>query len=129
MFLKVSQNSQEKACVRASFWLKFWIICKKGALRNFAKYTVKHLCQGCDFFKKEILAQLFSCEFCEILKNTFFTEHLRWLLLHLTIVERLDKKGKSVIFFELWKNQQWRKFCLEKLMKQDKPRLYFKIKI
>ena len=22
------------------------------------------------------LAQVFSCEFCEILKNTFFTEHL-----------------------------------------------------
>ena len=26
--------------------------------------------------KKETLAQLFSCEFCEISKNTFFTEHL-----------------------------------------------------
>ena len=31
--------------------------------------------------KKEILAQVFPCEFCEISKNTFFTEHLRWLLL------------------------------------------------
>ena len=27
--------------------------------------------------KKETLAQVFSCEFCEIFKNTFFTEHLR----------------------------------------------------
>ena len=26
--------------------------------------------------KKEILAQVFSCEFCEISKNTLFTEHL-----------------------------------------------------
>ena len=26
--------------------------------------------------KKENLAQVFSCEFCEISKNTFFTEHL-----------------------------------------------------
>ena len=26
--------------------------------------------------KKEALAQMFSCEFCEISKNTFFTEHL-----------------------------------------------------
>ena len=26
--------------------------------------------------KKETLAQLFSCKFCEIFKNTFFTEHL-----------------------------------------------------
>ena len=30
-----------------------------------------------DFFiKKEILTQVFSCEFCEIFKITFFTEHL-----------------------------------------------------
>ena len=27
--------------------------------------------------KKETLVQVFSCEFCEIFKNTFFTEHLR----------------------------------------------------
>ena len=33
------------------------------------------------FFKKETLAQVFSCEFCEISKNTFFTKHLWWLLL------------------------------------------------
>ena len=29
--------------------------------------------------KKENLAQVRSCESCEISKNTFFTEHLRWL--------------------------------------------------
>ena len=54
----------------------------KGVLRNFAKFTGKHLCQSFffnkkHFIKKEILAQVFSCEFCEISKNTFFTEHLR----------------------------------------------------
>ena len=27
--------------------------------------------------KKETLAQVFSCEFCEISKNTSFTEHLQ----------------------------------------------------
>ena len=27
--------------------------------------------------KKEALAQMFSCEFCEISKNSFFTEHFR----------------------------------------------------
>ena len=26
--------------------------------------------------------QLFSCEYYEILKNSFFTEHLRWVLKH-----------------------------------------------
>ena len=32
--------------------------------------------QACNFIKKETLAQAFSCEFCEISKNTFFIEHL-----------------------------------------------------
>ena len=58
---------------------------KKGVLRNFAKFTGKHLSQSLFFnkvaglrpAKKETLAQVFSCEFCEISKNTFSTEHLR----------------------------------------------------
>ena len=48
---------------------------KKGVLRNFVKLTVKHLCQSPflnNFIKKVTLAQVFSCEFCEIFKNTFF---------------------------------------------------------
>ena len=52
---------------------------KKGVVENFAKFTGKHLFrpQACNFIKKETVAQVFSCEFCEIFKNTFFTEHLR----------------------------------------------------
>ena len=38
--------------------------------------TQKQL-EACNFIKKETLAQVFSCEFCEIYKNTFFTGHLR----------------------------------------------------
>ena len=56
---------------------------KIGVRKNFAKFTGKHLChflffnnvarpQACIFIKKEILAQVFSCEFCEIFKNNFF---------------------------------------------------------
>ena len=59
------------------------VFCKKGVLRNFAKFTGKHLCQGLFFnkvaglsaatlLKIKILAHVFSCEFCEISKNTFF---------------------------------------------------------
>ena len=58
------------------------VFCKKGVLKTFAKFTGKHLCQSLLFNIKETLAQMFSCEFCEILKNTFFIEHLRWLLLN-----------------------------------------------
>ena len=53
-----------------------------GVLRNFAKFTRKHLWQSLLFNKiagltKETLAQVFSCEFYEISENTFFTEHLQ----------------------------------------------------
>ena len=61
---------------------------EKGILRNFSKFTGKYLCQSlifnktaggtCNFIKKETLAQVLSCEFYEISKNTFFTEHLWW---------------------------------------------------
>ena len=33
--------------------------------------------QACNLIKKETLAQVSCCEFFEIFKNTFFTEHLR----------------------------------------------------
>ena len=71
------------------------VFCKKGVLGNFTKFTGKHLCQSlyfnkvagqrpatllkkrlrpeaCNFINKETLAQVFSCEFCKISKNTFF---------------------------------------------------------
>ena len=48
------------------------VFCKKGVLRNFAKFTAKHLCQSLFFNKVAGLAHVFSCEFCEIFKETFF---------------------------------------------------------
>ena len=61
---------------------------------------------ACNFIKKETLALMFSCEFWEILKNTFFTDNLRWLLL---------KKPASNIYFEkLFENTtlDWSKIYL-----------------
>ena len=57
------------------------VFCKKGFPRNFTKLTGTHLCQSLflnkvaglrpsTLFKKK-LAQVFSCEFCKISKNTF----------------------------------------------------------
>ena len=57
---------------RSSHWEVF---CKKGVLKNFTKFTGKHLCWSLFFknlfFLKKRLRE-FSCEFCEIFKNTFF---------------------------------------------------------
>ena len=58
VFLEISQNIQENACARNAFLIKLQAL-------------------ACNFIKKESLAQAFSCVFCEISKNTFFTEHLR----------------------------------------------------
>ena len=52
---------------------------KKGVLRNFTKFSFFNKVVGLslNFIKRETLAQIFSCEFCEISENIFFTEHLR----------------------------------------------------
>ena len=63
VFLKVSQNSQENTCARVSFLIKLqaW---------------------PCNFVKNGTLAQVFSCELCEISKKNFFPiEHRWWLFL------------------------------------------------
>ena len=54
------------------------MFCKKGVLRNFEKFTGKHLCESL-FFNKvtgcglavACLPVVFSCEFCEISENIF----------------------------------------------------------
>ena len=55
---------------------------RKDVLRNFVKFTGKHLCQNMFFNKvaglrpatllEKRLTQVFYCEFCEIVKNAFF---------------------------------------------------------
>ena len=50
------------------------VFCSKGILRNFRKFTGRLLCQRL-FIKKESLARVFSCEFCEISKNTFLSQN------------------------------------------------------
>ena len=61
VFLNIFQISQESTCARVSFF-------NKAAGRPY------------NFFKKETLVQLFSCEFCESFKASLFTKQL-WLLL------------------------------------------------
>ena len=58
---------------------------KKCVLKNFPKFTGKHLCRSLffnkDFIKKETPTQVFSREFWEISKNPFLQNTSRWLLL------------------------------------------------
>ena len=63
--------------------------CRKGVKQILAKFKGKHLCQSLFFnrpatlFKKEALAQVFSCEFAKFLIAPFLTEQLPWLLLYM----------------------------------------------
>ena len=59
VFLEIWQNSQENTCARVSFSIKKDLQPK-----------------ACNFIEKKTLPQVFSCEFCQVSKNTFFTEHL-----------------------------------------------------
>ena len=47
------------------------VFCKKRVLRNFAQTSQENTCARVSIFIKiEAPAQVFSCEFCEISKNT-----------------------------------------------------------
>ena len=77
-------------------WWHYWtnrssrpeVFCKKGVLRNFAKFTGKHLCQSLFFNKVAgfsaflwILHRCFPVNFANFLRTPFLTEHFQWLLL------------------------------------------------
>ena len=76
---------------------------RKGVLRNFAKFTGKHLCQSLFFvlspetlLKKRLWHRCFPMNFC--VKNTFFTEHLWTTASKLSsLLEWLKKKWYSRI--------------------------------
>ena len=59
---------------------------KIGVLRNSVIFTGKHVLESLNKVAglkacKVTSAQVFSCKYYEIFKSTFFTEHLRWMLL------------------------------------------------
>ena len=78
VLLEISQNSQENTCAKP---------------------------EACNFIKKETLAQVFSFEFYEISKNTFFH---RTLLVAAsgfsfkTFLIKFSKQAVTVTFFSVW---------------------------
>ena len=71
--------------------------CEKGVLRNFAKFTGKHLCQSLLFnkvagprpatlLKNRLWRSCFPVNFAKFLRTPFLKEHLWWLLLAYDII-------------------------------------------
>ena len=66
------------------------MFCKKGVLRNFAKFTGKHLCQSlfsnkvasltpATLLKKRLWHRCFPVNFAKFLRTPFFTEQPPWV--------------------------------------------------
>ena len=87
-----------RICGKMTVWNQFHrssrpeVFCKKGVLRNFAKFTRKRLCQSHVFnkvtglrpatlLKKWLWHRCFPVKFAKFLRTPFIIEHLRWLLL------------------------------------------------
>ena len=64
-------------CVQRSSRLQVFL--KISVLKNFTIFAGKLLYLNL-FYYKENPTQVFSNEYCDIFKNTFFSGHLRWLL-------------------------------------------------
>ena len=78
------QYSQENSCAEVTFYLSY----RPGGLQ---------------FYYKETPTQVFSCEYCEISKNTYFEGHLRLAASVLLII-------KLVISPLFIKNMTWNGF-------------------
>ena len=81
--------------------------------------------EACNFIKEGTLTQVFSCEFCEISKNTFFTEHILATASVMSLVsfftpwKHLKIKGFLIISGGIEKDQ-WLKWVNEKSKRKKK---------
>ena len=87
------------------------------ALKNFVNFTGKHLCrrlfnkvagpQNSNFIRKRLQNRCFPAKFAKVLRKSFFTEHLQWLLLTISgfqtatlLKKRLRQRCFSLNFAE-----------------------------
>ena len=88
---------------------------KTAVLKNFAIFTGKYLCWSLflitfqalvlQSYKKEIPTQVFSCEYCETFKNTYFEEHLRTaasLPLYVSVHHKWNKLTTLTLNIQRW---------------------------
>ena len=88
------------------------VFCRKGFLRNFGKFTGKHLCHSlflskvaglkpATLLKKRLWHSCFAVNFAKFLRTPFFTEYLWWLLLYVsTHVSTLRQNVSCVKFMK-----------------------------
>ena len=83
------------------------VFCRKGVLRDFTKFTGKHLCESlylikvagrgpATLLKKRLWQRCFPVNFVKFLRTPFFKEHLWWLLLNF-VLDYFDKNWSDVL--------------------------------
>ena len=76
------------------------MFCKKGVLKNFAKFTPATL------FKKRLSHRCFPVNFAKFLRAPFLIEHLQWLLLPIIsncYSQQIFKCCFSIVFRLIWR--------------------------
>ena len=91
------------------------LFCEKGVLRNFAKFSGKHLCQRLFFNKvasqKGLWHSCFPANFAKFLRIPFIIEHLWWLLLF--IRRNSIRKFHFTVKYKVstrWISKKWSRF-------------------
>ena len=79
------------------------VFSKKGVLRNFPKFTGKHLCQSlflrpATLLKKKLYDRCFPVNFAKFLRAPFLPEHLWWLLIN-KVIHKLTKIKLFLFYF------------------------------
>ena len=85
---------------------------QKGVLRNFTKFTGKHLCQSLFFnkvacltpatlLKRRLWHRCFPLSFVKRSENAFFTEHLWWLLLKTNNKLKVHYNSANIYLFKV----------------------------
>ena len=82
---------------------------KKDVLKNFTKFTEKHLCQTffTTFLKKRLWRRCFPVNLMKFSRTPSFIEHVRWLLLEFTNIFETLQLGLTffiVTFFSFYRN-------------------------
>ena len=82
-YVLLQRKRHSKAVVHRCSSSRSQMFFKIGVLKRFVILTGKYLCWSLFLinFVKETPTQVCSCEYWKIFKNSFFVEHIRWLLL------------------------------------------------
>ena len=89
------------------------VFCKKGVLRNFAKFTGKHLCLSL-FFNK-VLAWCFPVNFARFLRTPLVAASL----LNCKHWRKVSFTDQEMLFFLIWRLRDWIQYMMLNIISKN----------